>query len=73
MIKEMRSSSWLSPAQAALALRVTTQRVRQLMSGGVLRYERTALGRLIDPESVVSLQEERKARCKGAQPEQEEG
>ena len=45
----------LSPAQAALRLRCTPERVRQLFDTGILAGERTALGRLLDLSSVEDL------------------
>jgi len=66
-MKATGSSSWLSPAQAALELKVTPERVRQMLRSGVLRYERTPLGRLIDPQSVLDLERQR-AASRGGMP-----
>ena len=62
----IEQGGWLSPAQAARGLGVTPQRIRQLMASGQLRHERTAIGRLIDPEAAKALRlerERRKERC----------
>jgi predicted site-specific integrase-resolvase len=44
---------WLAPGQAARQLGISRVRVGQLADAGKLRGEKTALGRLIDPESVA--------------------
>lgn len=57
---------WLSPAEAARRLGLTTQRIRQLMTAGILRHEWTPIGRLVDAAAVESLRLERKQRKGGA-------
>jgi excisionase family DNA binding protein len=52
----------LSVAEAARALGVTPQRVRQILAAGELRYQRTSLGRLIDESDVERLRREREQR-----------
>ena len=47
--------TWITPGAAAQLLGVTTERVRQLTREGRLTHIRTALGRLIEPESVHRL------------------
>ena len=56
---------WLSPAQAARILGLTPTRIRQLTTSGQLRHERTAIGRLIDPEAVEALRVERERKKVG--------
>jgi excisionase family DNA binding protein len=51
----------LSPSEAAKVLNVTPARIRQLLSAGELRYTRTSLGRLVDPDDVERLRREREA------------
>jgi len=52
---------WLSVGQTALRIRRSGSRVRQLCSDGALRARMTALGRLIDPNSVDALLRARNA------------
>jgi hypothetical protein len=49
----------VSPAAAAKRLGLTTQRIRQLLAGGQLRYVQTSLGRLIDEGDLQRLISER--------------
>jgi hypothetical protein len=53
---------WLTPAQASQLLGVTPQRVRQMADAGQITCERTPLGRLLDPESVERVRDERRRR-----------
>ena len=59
-------SKWLSPAQAARALHVTPQRIRQLMAEGQLHHEWTPLGRIVDADAVEALRIERSQKAGGA-------
>ena len=52
----------LSVAEAARALGVTPQRVRQILAAGELRYQKTSLGRLIDEADLERLRAEREER-----------
>jgi excisionase family DNA binding protein len=52
----------LSVAEAAWALGVTPQRVRQILAAGELRYQRISLGRLIDESDVERLRREQEAK-----------
>jgi excisionase family DNA binding protein len=60
-IHEAAENGWLSMSQAARLLGLSTARVRQLISDGQLRAERTVLGRLVDPASLNELMEQRRA------------
>lgn len=59
---EDQISTWLSPAQAAARLGISSQRVRQLVQEGQLTGVRTTLGHLIDPASVAALAATRSRR-----------
>lgn len=58
----MPHAEWFTPAEAARILGITPQRVRQLTAEGRLNFERTRLGRIIDPASVEAFRQEREAR-----------
>lgn len=45
----------LTTSATARILGVSAERVRQLADSGALRCERTALGRLFDPDDVTAL------------------
>ena len=51
----LAATDWLPTSEAARRLGVSAEYVRQLANAGKLAYERTALGRLIDPASVEAL------------------
>lgn len=53
---------YVTVLQAAHMLGLSPQRVRQLANAGRLAYERTALGRLIDPASVEALRRSKPAK-----------
>ena len=55
-------AGWLSPAQAARRLGVTPQWARKLAQVGRLTGVETALGWLIDPQSVAQMVGEREER-----------
>ena len=55
----VNTATALSPSQAARTLGLSRQRVKQLLIGGRLVAERTALGHLIDAQSVEDLRQER--------------
>lgn len=59
------ADSWLTPAEAALRLARTPATIRYLMERGQLRYRRTPLGRLVDPESVDAMVRAREAGSRG--------
>lgn len=65
-IRRAAEDSWLSPGQVARVLEISADRVRQLVDSGRLVARRTVLGRLIDPESVEELREERQHHADGA-------
>ena len=46
------AARWMSPSEAARALGLSSERIRQLTNEGKLAAERTPLGRLIDAEAV---------------------
>jgi len=48
----MEAQDYLAPSEAARSLGVSSIYVRKLMVQGKLRYIRTALGRLVEPESI---------------------
>lgn len=50
---------YLSPAQAARELGVTSKRVHQLLESGKLSGTRTVLGRVVTAASVAALRAER--------------
>jgi excisionase family DNA binding protein len=56
-----QATEFLTPMQAARALGVSPDRIRQLTEAGQLRFSRTALGRLIDAADVERLRLERNA------------
>ncbi len=59
----MKRAKLLAPKHAALALGVTTERVRQLVRSGRLLAFRDSAGRHLFPESEVErLRREREAR-----------
>jgi excisionase family DNA binding protein len=58
-IRQAAEDNWLSPAQVARLLEVSTDRVRQLIKDGKLIAAKTVLGRLVDPASVETLREQR--------------
>lgn len=60
----MTNENWLTPAQAAHILGVTTQRVRQWLAQGKLEHVWTPLGRIIDPHSVGQMKEVRSSRSR---------
>jgi hypothetical protein len=47
------TADWLATSEAARRLGLSPERVRQLADVGKLDCERTALGRLFDPQSVA--------------------
>lgn len=55
-------AGWLSCAQVAAMLGLTSSRVAQLRREGRLRVERTALGYLFDPADVERFATERNER-----------
>ena len=57
-----------TPSEAALHLRLTTARVRQLMAAGRLPHRRTPLGRLLDADAVDAMAHARQA---GRRPDEE--
>ena len=59
-------SNWLSPAEAARELGLTTQRIRQLMAEGQLGHQWTPLGRLVDADAVEALKAQRDQRNRDA-------
>ena len=54
-----QDSVWLSTSQAARALGVSPERIRQLMNEGRLHYQRTPIGRLLAADAVEALRAER--------------
>ena len=48
-------AEWVSPAQAARILGVTTARVRQLALAGRLPFEQTPLGRIFPRDHIERL------------------
>ena len=52
---------YLSPSQAGRELKVSVERVRQLMEQGALEFERTPLGRLVLAASVERLRKQRES------------
>ena len=56
------AAEWITPAQAAQELGITTQWVRALCDTGRLRHERTPLGRLVHRASLERYRREREAR-----------
>ena len=44
--------TWMSVTQTSLRIGRSSNRVRQLRNSGVLRCQMTAIGRLVDPQSV---------------------
>ena len=65
----MTELEWPSRAQAALKLGVTPARVRQLLDAGRIGYARTALGRLVNPNDIARLAEERRRHRRERDPE----
>jgi excisionase family DNA binding protein len=51
---------YLSPSEAARELGISSERVRQLVREGRLAAVRTPLGRLISPEALAALAEQRR-------------
>jgi excisionase family DNA binding protein len=58
-VEDAARDGWMTTGMAAHKLGLSPQRVRQLVEEGKLTAQRTVLGRLIDPESVTALIEER--------------
>jgi excisionase family DNA binding protein len=56
---DLIDEQWLSPAQAALQLHLTPQRIRQLVDTGRLGAVKTPLGRLVKAADVAALAAER--------------
>ena len=54
-------TGWLTTSQAARRMERSAKWTRQLAERGALRSVQTALGRLIDPESVDELRRARDA------------
>ena len=52
---QVEMSDWLSPAQAARILGVTTARLRQLAISGRVPYEQTPLGRLYRRSVIAGM------------------
>jgi excisionase family DNA binding protein len=59
MVIDKLLSTWITPHEAAVILRCTPANVVRLANVGELRFHRTKLGRLIDPESVEELRIQR--------------
>lgn len=52
-------TTWMTPSQAAQRLNVSAELVRQYCRSGKLEFIMTSAGRLINPESVEKIAEER--------------
>ena len=59
MTDQQQEPEYLTPAQAALQLRVTTTTIRQWARSGRLRFTSTPLGRLYRVRDVNRLAEKR--------------
>lgn len=59
---QVEMSEWLSPAQAARMLGVTTSRIRQLSLAGHLHFEQTPMGRIYRRSEIERLAASRPTR-----------
>ena len=59
LVEQAAGEGWVSVSQAARALGLSSDRVRQLIDSGRLKGSRSVLGRLVDPESLAALVEAR--------------
>ena len=64
---ETAISGWLSPSQAGARVGLTAQRIVQLARAGEIEHVLTPLGRLLDPDAVERLAEERRRRRERAE------
>ena len=58
-------AEWVSPAEAARMLGVTTSRIRQLSLAGRLRFQQTPMGRTYWRSEIEALADERRVRSRG--------
>jgi hypothetical protein len=56
---------WVSPAEAARIVGVTSARIRQLSLAGRLAFQQTPMGRMYWRREIEALAEERRVRGRG--------
>ena len=67
VLDETTATSWITTGEASRRLRMSPQWTRQMATRGTIRTMPTALGLLIDPESVDELVRARAAGSRDLQ------
>jgi hypothetical protein len=60
LVPTVEMENWVSPAEAARLLDITTSRIRQLSLSGQLAFEQTPLGRIYARHQIEELAEAKK-------------
>jgi hypothetical protein len=74
-VRQTEMAEWVSPAQAARLLDLTTARLRQMALDGRIFYAQTPMGRVFNRAEIERLAAERRAsgrKKSGPKPKREE-
>jgi hypothetical protein len=66
LVPTVEMEDWVSPAEAARLLGVTTSRVRQLSLAGQLPFEQTPLGRIYPRTEIERVAEAKRGASESA-------